>query len=77
MIDLSKIYWGIDNLAEKCHEDYMKTPVEQMNIDQKLEIIQVSCLACILIVDIWFYSIFNNISECSDKNICKWKNKLE
>ncbi len=44
VIDLSKIFWGIDNLAEKCYEKHHKTLLEQMHLHSKLDIIEVNLL---------------------------------
>ena len=41
VIDLSKIFWGIDNLATRSYEKHMKIPLEHMTVLEKLDIIQV------------------------------------
>ncbi len=41
--DLSRIYWGIDNIADKCmKQKYGKKQVESLTLDQKLECIVVN-----------------------------------
>lgn len=43
LIELSRILWGIDNLADKCLESnkYGKKSVETLSLEEKLECIQV------------------------------------
>ena len=43
VIDLSKIFWGIDNLAAKCMDKYRlaNRTIEQVSLSEKLESIQV------------------------------------